>query len=202
MPVAVCLLFNVPETCWCMLLFVCCLTSLEHAGACCCLLFNVPGTCWCMLLFVCCLTSLEHAGACCCLLFNVPGTCWCISGTDQLGQLYMLPHTETEVTYQTVSLGHRDTDTAPTRRLAWQAPENQLLSQWYDSTWKIFHRGKRDSLPGLPVSPLRWPSGKASDPKAEGPEFESRLRRDFSGSSHTSDLKIGTPVATLPGAWR
>ena len=24
----------------------------------------------------------------------------------------------------------------------------------------------------------------------------------LSGSSHTSDLKIGTPVATLPGAWR
>ena len=24
----------------------------------------------------------------------------------------------------------------------------------------------------------------------------------FSGSTHTSDLKIGTPVATLPGAWR
>ena len=23
----------------------------------------------------------------------------------------------------------------------------------------------------------------------------------FPGSSHTSDLKIGTPVATLPGAW-
>ena len=32
--------------------------------------------------------------------------------------------------------------------------------------------------------------------------FESRLRRDFSGSSHTSDVKTGTPVATLPGAWR
>ena len=28
-----------------------------------------------------------------------------------------------------------------------------------------------------------------------------RLRRDFSGSSHTSDSKIGTPVATLLGAW-
>ena len=26
--------------------------------------------------------------------------------------------------------------------------------------------------------------------------------RIFSGWSHTSDLKIGTPVATLPGAWR
>ena len=24
----------------------------------------------------------------------------------------------------------------------------------------------------------------------------------FSGWSHTSDLEIGTPVATLPGAWR
>ena len=24
----------------------------------------------------------------------------------------------------------------------------------------------------------------------------------FSGTSHTSDLKMGTPVATLPGAWR
>ena len=35
----------------------------------------------------------------------------------------------------------------------------------------------------------------------EDPEFESRLRRDFSWSSHTSDLKLGTTVATLPGAW-
>ena len=43
---------------------------------------------------------------------------------------------------------------------------------------------------------------KASARKAEGPEFESCLRWDFSGLSHTSDVKIGTPVATLPGAWR
>ena len=42
---------------------------------------------------------------------------------------------------------------------------------------------------------------KASASRAEDPRFESRLRRDFSGSSHTSDFKIGTPVATLPGAW-
>ena len=40
---------------------------------------------------------------------------------------------------------------------------------------------------------------KASAPRAEDPRFESRLRRDFSGSSHTRDLKIGTPVATLAG---
>ena len=43
---------------------------------------------------------------------------------------------------------------------------------------------------------------KASASRAKDPGFDSRLRRDFSGSSHTSDLKIGTPVATLPGAWR
>ena len=43
---------------------------------------------------------------------------------------------------------------------------------------------------------------KASASGAEDPGFESRLRRDFYGSSHTSDLKIGTPVATLQGAWR
>ena len=42
---------------------------------------------------------------------------------------------------------------------------------------------------------------KASTSRAEDPRFDSRLRRDFSGSSHTSDLKMGTPVGTLPGAW-
>ena len=42
---------------------------------------------------------------------------------------------------------------------------------------------------------------KASASGEEDPGFESRLRRDFSGSSLTSDLKIGTPVATLPDAW-
>ena len=52
-----------------------------------------------------------------------------------------------------------------------------------------------DRLVGLVV--------KASASRADDPGFESRLRRDFfSGSSHTSDLNIGTPVATLPSAWR
>ena len=40
---------------------------------------------------------------------------------------------------------------------------------------------------------------KASASKAEDPGFESRLRSLY---GHTSDSKIGTPVATLPGAWR
>ena len=44
---------------------------------------------------------------------------------------------------------------------------------------------------------------KAPASRAEDPGFESRLRRDFfPGSSHISDLKIGTPVGTLPGVWQ
>ena len=43
---------------------------------------------------------------------------------------------------------------------------------------------------------------KASALRAEDPGFLSRLSQNFPGSSHTSDLKIGTQVATLPGAWR
>ena len=43
--------------------------------------------------------------------------------------------------------------------------------------------------------------GKASALRVEDPGFKSCLPRDFLGSSHTSELKIGTPVATLPGAW-
>ena len=50
-----------------------------------------------------------------------------------------------------------------------------------------------DRLVGLVV--------KASTSGAEDLGFESRLQRDFSRSSHTSDLKIGTPAAPLPGAW-
>ena len=53
-----------------------------------------------------------------------------------------------------------------------------------------------------PLSRLVGLVVKASASRVEDPGFESRLRRDFSGSSHTSDLNIGTPVATLPGAWR
>ena len=52
----------------------------------------------------------------------------------------------------------------------------------------------RDRLVGLVVKAPAW--------RAEDPGFESRLRRDFCESSHTSDFKIGTPVATLPGTWR
>ena len=44
---------------------------------------------------------------------------------------------------------------------------------------------------------------KASALRVADSGFDSRfLRGDLSASSHTGDLKIGTLVATLPGAWR
>ena len=43
---------------------------------------------------------------------------------------------------------------------------------------------------------------KASISRAADLDFESHWRHgNFSGSGHTSDLKLSTPVATLPDAW-
>ena len=50
-----------------------------------------------------------------------------------------------------------------------------------------------DRLVGLVV--------KASASRAEDPGFKARLQRDFSRVELYQWLKIGTPVATLPGAW-
>ena len=83
-----------------------------------------------------------------------------------------------------------------------------LVAMW------IFHiaciRKERILVHGLNGrNKLQVPSGlrrcivvKAPALRAEDPRFESRWRRDFSGSSLTSDLNIGTPVATLSDAWR
>ena len=60
----------------------------------------------------------------------------------------------------------------------------------------------------LTVHVFRWPDRlvglvvKASASRAEDPESNPACTGIFPGSSHTSDLRIGTPVATLPGAWR
>ena len=42
---------------------------------------------------------------------------------------------------------------------------------------------------------------KESALRVEDHGFESHLCLDFSRLSHTSDFKIGTPVATLQGSW-
>ena len=42
---------------------------------------------------------------------------------------------------------------------------------------------------------------KASASRAKIPGSNPACAGIFTGSVHTSDLNIGTPVATLPGAW-
>ena len=55
---------------------------------------------------------------------------------------------------------------------------------------------------GLALDPSFGLAVKASASRAADPGFHSRfLSGHFSGSSHTTDLKIGTPVATLPDTW-
>ena len=49
--------------------------------------------------------------------------------------------------------------------------------------------------------PAGWPGGSSVRLDRGGSELDSRLRH-LSGSSHTNDSEIGTPVASLPGAWR
>ena len=44
--------------------------------------------------------------------------------------------------------------------------------------------------------------GKASALRTADSGFNSHLQGFFSESSHTSGLKMGTPVAALPGTWR
>ena len=63
----------------------------------------------------------------------------------------------------------------------------------FDFLFLMLFSTDKDCLAGLVI--------KVSTSGVEGPGFEFCLWQDFSGSTHTSDLKIGTPVATLPGAW-
>ena len=71
--------------------------------------------------------------------------------------------------------------------LIWEYNITQTISSQDNSTVQRYH------LVGLVV--------KVSVSRVADPGFDSHLRQDFSKSSHTSDLKIGTPVATLPGTW-
>ena len=69
-----------------------------------------------------------------------------------------------------------------------------LSSDLFPSFSVLSFRRLVDRLVGLVVGrPLRERKIPGSNPACAG---------IFSGSSHTSDLKIGTPVATLPGPWR
>ena len=60
--------------------------------------------------------------------------------------------------------------------------------------FKYFHHSFTDCLIGVTV--------KVSASRPEDLWVEFHLYWDFSGSSHSSDFKISTAVATLPGTWR
>ena len=63
-----------------------------------------------------------------------------------------------------------------------------------------FVRG--DVRPGHTKNRLVGLVVRSPDRKRKIPGSNPACNGIFSGSSHTSDFKIGTPVATLPGAWR
>ena len=70
--------------------------------------------------------------------------------------------------------------------------------RWFNDGWTVKTVVTWQSSASMIPRPPRWPSGKASASRGEVPACVGI----FSGSSHTSDLKNGIPVATLPGAWR
>ena len=76
----------------------------------------------------------------------------------------------------------------------WDSLERKVHCLYLLLSWCCIFFQYRNRLTGLVV--------KALASRAEVSGFESCLRWNFSRSSHTSGLKIGTRVATLPDAWR
>ena len=80
-------------------------------------------------------------------------------------------------------------------------PLQRFKQRWCDCRMirepRVYQPSQYDRLDGVVLINFM-----ASASRAEDPGYKSRLQRDFSGSSHTSDSKTGTPVATLTGAWR
>ena len=84
--------------------------------------------------------------------------------------------------------------------LVWQTmiPDaNRISPRWF----ALFTFGPVCHIRASQCPPPRWPSGKASASRAKEPEFESRLRRDFSGVEPYQWLKYwhssGYPVRRL-----
>ena len=71
-------------------------------------------------------------------------------------------------------------------------------------SWSHWHKVRHccGSRPCPALMHTVHPGYFTSPSTAEDPRFESCLRQDFSGLSHFSDFKIGTPLANLPYAWR
>ena len=146
-----------------------------------------------------CLTSQQHARISQRRIYSGNRTCC---------------HTETEVADQTCYLiQSQHTGTRPT------SPSTDIITQASHSSTNFQVTGK--------TRPVKSPSGKGGlEPRSTAldvctlplgslvkwlrrPPRERKIpgsnpacARIFPGSSHTGDLKIGTPVANLPGTWR
>ena len=78
--------------------------------------------------------------------------------------------------------------------------------RWAEQVWpEQMQKGPKTSTPTLEkeactAGPPRWL--RRPPPKRKIPGSNPACAGIFPGSSHTSELKIGTPVATLTGAWR
>ena len=78
--------------------------------------------------------------------------------------------------------------------LSSHVPAKNRTAIWCNVYYHTSFYCRLDRLVGLVVRrPPRERKIPGSNPACAG---------NFSGSSHTIDLKIGTPVATLPSAWR
>ena len=101
-------------------------------------------------------------------------------------------HTEIEGADQTFHLTQSQyTDTGPT------SPSADPITP---GAWQGSHWSANFEVTGK-TRPRKNPGASGIRTRDRHNETLVFISRDFSGSSHTSDLKIGTPVATLSGAW-
>ena len=79
---------------------------------------------------------------------------------------------------------------------------HSLLSRIYENALLLFRPLSKLLLFPVPCVPLSgWCDLPWERSRRKIPGSNPACAGIFSGSSHTSDLKIGTPVATLPVAW-
>ena len=147
-----------------------------------------------------CLTSCLQAGV-------SPG---------RICSIYELPHLEAAYFSHRPTSPSADPVTPGTWRVA--TGVDLPVGHWFDSAWGKVHAESRNQTlaccsragrlttgptrQSVHAGPLRWPSGQGV--RLESGRYRVRIPFApgfFSGSRHTSDLKIGTPVATLLGAW-
>ena len=131
-----------------------------------------------------------HRSHACCQVFKC-----CFHRTEQTPPCTRFPQPLFSVTSRPVALSHCEMRVKPS------VTASESCKSQYTVIQMVLLSSPR-VVPFNNSSPPRWLSSQGICLENGRPWFDSRfLRGDFSGSSDTSDLKIGAPVATLPGAW-